>query len=239
MGKTLFSELAACFSPSGGVVWHWRALRLRRQWAEFNGNIALWLNQWEHRCTGLLLLGPSAGWCLPDSFLCRFPSIHAVDTDPLAPALFGLVHGRALASSGGKVSWERADICMALERLLEAFPGHALLFCNMLGQHALHRPEAGLAEAEIAALGRRLKGRQWASFHDRLSGLWAANRPVPQAFILDATEEAMPLAKRVNAAGEWRDHLTTRVLPSSGARLLLPWRIRPGRLHWIEAGCVG
>lgn len=231
-------EPAGWSSPSGGIVWHLRALRFRSHWRAFISGIGEWLDSWPHGCSGLLLLGPSAGWCLPDRFLSGFSRIHAVELDPVAPFAFGLLHGRALRRSGSRITWQRADLFVELERLLDAYPDYAILFSNVLGQHALHRGRLGRAEAELESLQQRLAGRRWASFHDRLSGAWPQTRPLSAAIRLTAAESAEALAKRVAGPGEWCDHLTTHVLPANCTRLILPWPIRPARLHWIEAGYV-
>ena len=231
-------ESAGWLSPSGGMLWHLRALRFRSHWAEFVSHIEGWLDSWQHGCSGLLLLGPSAGWCLPEKFLCGFSHIHALEFDPVAPLIFGLRHGRALGRSGSRLTWQRADLFDQLDRLLEQHPDYAILFCNVLGQHALHRCEPGRAEAELNALSRRLAGRRWASFHDRLSGGWLQTKPLPAPIRLAAAEGAQALARRVAGSGVWFDHLTTHVLPQDCPRLILPWPIRPGCLHWIEAGYI-
>ena len=231
-------ESAGWLSPSGGMLWHLRALRFRSHWAEFVSHIEGWLDSWQHGCSGLLLLGPSAGWCLPDKFLCGFSRIHAVEFDPVAPLLFGLLHGRALRRSGSHLTWQRADLFDQLDRLLEQHPDYAILFCNVLGQHGLHRREPGRAEEDLNALSLRLAGRRWASFHDRLSGDWLQTKPLPAPIRLAGAEGPQALARRVAGSGLWYDHLTTHVLPQDCPRLILPWPIRPGRLHWIEAGYI-
>ena len=229
---------AGWLSPSGGAVWHLRALRRRRYWAGFISHIGAWLESWQHSCSGLLLLGPSAGWCLPDRFLGGFSRVHAVDIDPVAPWVFGLLHGRTLRRSGTLLTWQRADLFAELEHLLQAYPEHAILFANVLGQRALHQCGPGVAEAELGALSLRLAGRRWASFHDRLSGHWPRDRPMPLPIRLAAAESAQALARRVSGSGEWCDHLTTHILPADWPRLILPWPIGPGRVHWIEAGYI-
>ena len=231
-------EPAGWLSPSGGIVWHLRALRFRGHWTAFISDIGEWLDTWRHGCSGLLLLGPSAGWCLTDRFLSGFPRIHAVEMDPVAPFAFDLLHGRALRRSGSRITWQHADLFVELERLLDAYPDYAILFSNVLGQHALHRGETGRAQAELESLRQRLAGRRWASFHDRLSGAWPRARPIPAVIRLAAAEGAEALARRVAVPGVWYDHLTTNVLPANCTRLILPWMIRPARLHWIEAGYV-
>ena len=222
-------------SPSGGLLWHWRAWRNRSHWGRFNAAISAWLDAWQHGSSGLLLLGPSAGWCLPDTFLGRFSHIHAVDLDPLAPLLFRWLHGRALA--GVRLSWQRGNLFDAIGPLLERYPRHAVLFANVLGQHGLHQREPGRAEADFAGLGLQLQGRRWASFHDRLSGEWSGTRSEPAALRFAAVADTLTLAK-IAGSGAWIDHLTTTVLPADCSRLLLPWSIYEGRLHWIEAGYV-
>jgi len=231
-------ESVGWLSPSGGMLWHLRALRFRSHWAQFLSHLEGWLDSWQHGCSGLLLLGPSAGWCLPEKFLCGFSRIHAVEFDPVAPLLFGLLHGRSLGRSASRLTWQRADLFDQLERLLELHPDYAVLFSNVLGQHALHRSEPGRAEADLNELSRRLAGRRWASFHDRLSGDWLQSKPLPAPIRLAAAEDAHALARRVAGSGVWYDHLTTHVLPQDCPRLILPWPIRPGRLHWIEAGYI-
>ena len=229
---------AGLFSLSGGLAWHLRAFRHRKGWSQFIAAVNWWLGTWNHGCKGLLLLGPSAGWCLQGSFLAGFQRIHAIDLDPLAPVFFKRLHGPDLGRVGTTLTWERADFFERLDDLLRMYPGHAILFSNVLGQHALHQREPGRAESDLKALATRLLGRQWASFHDRLSGTWPTGRPIPAPFRLEKAEEATVLAARVAGQGEWIDHLTTHVLPDNCKRIVMPWPITPGRLHWIEAGHV-
>jgi len=227
-------------TPSGGLEWHLRALRRRhRLWAGFCDELGRWLATWRPAARDLLLLGPSAGWCLPDDFLTRFRRIDAVDLDPLASLLFRALHGRALAAAGASLGFERADALDELERLLARHPDHAVLFANLLGQRRFHRTDADATEAELAALGARLAGRAWASFHERLSGRVRDLKGAPEAFACRVALMPAALARRVGASGEWLDHLTTHVLPDGVERRIMPWRLRPGRLHWVEAGWVG
>ena len=220
-------------TPSGGLYWHFRALRYRgRLWQPFCAMLQNWLMQWTPPCEGLLLLGASAGWTLPDDFLKRFEHVHAVDADPLAPFLFGWNH----AKSGAKISFERVDFFAHLEDLLVRYPHHAILFSNVLGQRGFHSDDSAAVEAELADLKLRLKGRHWASYHDRLSlaGPLEPARLSPftsQGFVL-----TQDLVKKIGAAGTCSDHLTGSVLPDNAPRQFLPWQLKPGRLHWVEAG---
>ena len=231
--------LRALLTPSGGLEWHARALvRRRHLWAGFRRELADWLATWQPETRDLLVLGASAGWCLPDAFLARFRRIEAVDLDPLAPVLFRALHGKALAAAGTATGFARIDALDRLEPLLERHPGHAVLFANLLGQRRFHRRDADAVEVELAALGARLAGRRWASFHDRLSGRARDLDRAPEAFACAGRLGSEALARRVGAAGEWLDHLTTGVLPEPVARRVMPWPLRPGRVHWIEAGWV-
>jgi hypothetical protein len=226
-------------TPSGGLEWHLRALRYRtRLWAGFRDELRGWLAEWHPAARDLLLVGASAGWCLPDAFLTRFQRIDAVDLDPLAPVLFRALHGRPLAAARTALRFERVDVFTRLPDLLACHPHHAVLFANLLGQRRFHRADVAATEAELAGVAARLTGRAWASFHDRLSGDARDLAGTPHGFACAGALAPAALARRVGATGEWLDHLTTDVLPASATRRLMPWRFRPGRLHWVEAGWV-
>ena len=231
--------LSRLLASSGGLEWHGRALRHRnRLWAGFRDDLREWLGGWQPARDDLLLIGASAGWCLPDDFLTRFRRIDALDLDPLASVLFRANHGRALAAAGRTLRFSRTDALADLSRLLAEHPRHAVLFANILGQRRFDRADGTATEAELAALASRLAGRPWASFHDRLSGRARDVAAAPQTFSCATRLAPEELARRVGASGEWLDHLTTDVLPATTERRVMPWRFRPGRLHWVEAGFV-
>jgi hypothetical protein len=125
-----------------------------------------------------------------------------------------------------------------LPGLLARHPRHAVLFANLLGQRRFHRIDVAATEAELAAIAPRLAGRAWASFHERLSGRARDLGDTPRAFACAAALTPEKLARRVGASGEWLDHLTTDALPATVARRIMPWRLRRGRVHWVEAGWV-
>jgi len=227
-------------TPSGGLEWHLRALRRRhRLWAGFRDELDRWLAAWRPAAHDLLLLGPSAGWCLPGGFLTRFRRVDAVDLDPLAPLLFRALHGRALAAAGATFGFVRADALDGLDRLLAHHPDHAVLFANLLGQRRFHRTDADTTEAELSGGGARRAGRAGAAVHARQTGRVRDLDRAPEAFACRGALAPAALARRVGASGEWLDHLTTHVLPDGVERRIMPWRLRPGRLHWVEAGRVG
>src|SRR5262249_44910225 len=170
-----------------------------RLWRDFRAELAAWLDGWQPGTDDLLLLGASAGWCLPDGFLDRFARVHAVDLDPLAPLLFRLLHGR-------RASFERAALFAGADPPLRRHPGRAVLFCNVLGQRRFEQPDEDAVEAELAGLAARLAGHAWASFHDRLSGAATDLARPPEPFTCAGRIEPEALAQRVGATGEWLDH---------------------------------
>ncbi len=228
----------ALFTPSGGLVWHWRALWRRRHWASFIKALDEDLQSWIPPKRQLLLLGPSAGWCLPTRFLTRFERIHAVDLDPLAAPLFRFNHGRALAASKTKLTFEIRHVFNELEALLNQYSEFAILFPNMLGQHVFHDSDAPRARATVEGLKTRLAGRHWASIHDRLSGGIPVGTALPDAFHISGPIENEALAKRLGLAGDWVDHQTAHVLPDDCARHLLCWPLLPDTVHVVEFGQV-
>ena len=228
----------ALFIPSGGPVWHWRALWRQWRWAGFKTELAQHLAHWNPPSERLLLMGPSAGWCLPTSFLTRFKTIDAVDIDPLAPALFRFNHGLALARAGTSLNFHKMNLFKAFDSILEAYPEHAILFSNVLGQHLFHDEDQTRAQATIEAVKLSLSKRYWASFHDRLSGAYPQGKELPPAQSVPHAIESATLASDLGLAGQWLDHLTVNVLPEGTERHLMAWPLLADWLHIVEFGSV-
>ena len=221
---------------TGGLFWHLRALVARHAlWTPFRTQLEDWLAGWAPQSRSLLLVGPSAGWSLPDSFLTRFDHLHAVDIDPVAQPLFHLLHGGALRRAGASLFWSRTDFFADPAGVLAANPEAAVLFCNVAGQRCVQISDPAVVEAEMVALQALLQGRHWASFHDLLS---AKTTVAPPALSLPERMGAHELLASSGLGGEWFDHLTGGLLPLHVARRILPWRFKRGRLHLIEAGWV-
>ena len=221
---------------TGGLFWHLRGCVARHGlWAPFRLELEDWLAGWSPSTRKLLLVGPSAGWCLPDSFLSRFDHVQAIDIDPAAQPLFKLLHGGALRRAGATLAWSRVDFFADPARILDAHPDAAVLLCNVAGQRCVQLRDPDAVEAEMVALRGLLQGRHWASFHDLLSGRVSAAPPMRRLSRHVGPEE---LLASLGFGGEWFDHLTRQLLPPQAARRILPWRFRRSRLHLIEAGWV-
>ncbi len=225
---------------TGGLYWHMRALVARqRLWAPFRAELDDWLTGWAPPVRSLLLVGPSAGWCLPDHFLARFDKLHAVDIDPAAQSFFRLLHGGALRRAGAELSWARRDFFADPVSVLAAYPDAAVLFCNVAGQRCVQVRDPVAVEAELSRLQGLLQGRSWASFHDLLSGKSGGKSGIaPASLHLPQHMGAHELLASCGLGGEWYDHLTGQLLPQTAPRRILPWRFNRGRLHLIEAGWV-
>jgi hypothetical protein len=199
----------------------------------FRESVSAFLQCWNPSTSQLIIVGPSAGWFLPDSFLCRFSRLILIDLDTSAPLFFALRHGLSLRRSGTRTKWIHADFVDCLPRVLSVDGDAAILFCNILGQLALEREDY---EARLDELPRWLAGKRWASFHDRYS----ARIPISKAFEATAftSFEKMDaqMLQRLGLSGEWMDHGTDAVLPAGVLRHYFAWHIVPDRLHWIEAG---
>ncbi len=188
------------YPQTGGVSWHWRAWRKRAQWRSFQQWVG---QQWYQKnadgiskntdaghCDAsfrntaagsrreLIMLGPSAGWTLPDDILDPFTHITCVDMDPLAPLFFRLVHKKSETTRHGqhaqtqparKIAWLQQDFMTTLSDVLAQWPHATLLFANSLGQQGLLHDTPETTETLFSHLKTQLKGRCWFSYHDRLS----------------------------------------------------------------------
>jgi hypothetical protein len=221
--------------PSGGLRWHLRAWRHRRIHDPFRHDIGRFLQSWDHGSKELLVVGPSAGWFLPQSFLLRFSRLVLIDLDTSAPIFFRLRHGRALRQCGVDTDWIQEDFVECLPRLLAVSRDPAVLFCNVLGQLALERTDA---EARLAELPALLTERRWASFHDRFSARVPVEAPPGEQAFTSHIPMDGDMLQKLGYSGEWCDHGTGGILPAGAVKCYLPWRIEPRRLHWIEAGKV-
>jgi hypothetical protein len=165
---------------TGGVAWHWLAWRSQARWASTSQAIENWLlNQAQvFKASGvagqpsLLLIGASAGWMMSSQWLQQFARVDTFDIDPLAAPLFKWRHGAALKSQGVELHCHTHNALQDLQTLLNAHPKACVFFDNVLGQLRFQRPSAAWqqVEADIQKIQKQLKGREWGSVHDRMSG---------------------------------------------------------------------
>jgi len=244
-------DLSSLLNPAGGLRYHFRALRYRnRQWKPFRWAIGEWLLGWQPREANLLLVGPSAGYCLQPFFFERFERIVCLEPDPVARSLFRRRLHRAPLERQPRLEFIAEDHLVRhpekLTRLLDQLPDTCLLFSNVLGQlRALLDDEndAGPAFEPIEKTIRQsIQGRSWASFHDRISGYRHPNQeyPVTSSSRLsnqEILEEffGLPASEQEERSVQWIDHLTEGLLPADLPHWYFPWEIEPGRIHVIEA----
>jgi len=155
------------FRPSGGLVYHWLALRSGPRWRPLVTALQNLLSEWQGSGDQLLLIGPSGGYTLPSAWLRGFRQVHAFDVDPLAPWFFSLRH-KGVQFHRQDMFWVDSKLSLVpLQNLLAAYPKATVLICNILGQLPLENevtePEF---EAFLTGLRQALEGRRWASYHD-------------------------------------------------------------------------
>lgn len=233
-------------SLSGGVYYHLKALRYRRTlWAPFRRHVADWLARALPPGDELVLVGPSAGHCLPLAELARFRQLFVLEPDPLARRLLcaRLAHPR--------IAIEHRDLLVepllsgqgGLPRLLEQRPRASVLFCDLLGQVQLElsdEQQQGFQRAFRERVVPLLAGRRWASFHDR----WSLDRSVDEPALPTSVElDHAPTDDELGVA--WfgpagppvtvLDHGTSELFPTPGPRRYFAWQLTPEALHLVEA----
>jgi len=193
----------------------------------------------------LILVGPSAGHCLPLEHLRCFSLLTVLEPDPVARFLLQRGLGRR------NMNVEARDLLVAplvvggsgLADLLDARPRASVLFCNVLGQL-----QFGLSDAQHELFREqfqqqllpRLRARAWASFHDR----WSLDRdatesavPSPLVFPRAPSDEELGVAcfGRAGPAVTVLDHGTARLFPEAAPHRYFAWQITPQALHVVEA----
>jgi len=232
---------------TGGLSWHVHACCTRVPWQATVAQLESVLNQFTPGSSHLLLIGASAGWMLPSSWLQSFKHIDAYDIDPLASRLFDWRHGHMLRSQGICVQHHRQDALHTLSELLNRHPQACVWFDNLLGQHRYRVRDEVQAEQDIAALKEKLQGRHWGSVHDLYSGpthdmqwtrrIAALTRAGVDNSRIDS-QHAQDLLREVGAKGVWVDHLTCQVFPQNTTTTLIPWAFKDRYCHWLQVGWV-
>lgn len=236
----------ALVTPTGGLVYHLRALRYGRAWRPFRAAIARWLTQVLPPSEELVLVGPSAGHCLPMDHLRRFERLVVLEPDALARSILKrrLRHDRVELRTGDELVEPLLRGGPGLVQLLSQRPRAAVLFCNLLGQLtlALSEPQQAHFEAEFRKrVWPRLEGRAWASFHDHWSLDVDDTSPsvVSGELCFDARPSEDELGRAVfgptGPPVSVLDHGTTELFPSELARRYFSWPIAARTLHVVEA----
>jgi hypothetical protein len=210
--------------------------------------VARWLSEVLPPGDELILVGPSAGHCLPLRQLAAFRRVLVLDPDPVGRWLLR----RRLAAQSSKlaIETESRDLLRApllsgaagLEQLLDRRPAATLLFCNVLGQLHFDLADEQQARFEQAFRSRivpRLEGRVWASFHDRWSLDFAFEQALPEPASFPAQPSDEQLGRYwFGASGppvEVLDHGTSELFPAALPRRYLGWRMRREAVHIVEA----
>ena len=226
---------------TGGWHWHWRAWRSQKRWAPAAAQLKAWLLAQAMPREHLVLIGASAGWMLPTTWLAQFPQIHVWDIDPLAAPLFRWRHGRALSHLGVRVHWHTGDGLAAMAQCTRTWPQAFYWFDNVLGQLRFTGQDLSSIERQLGALRQQMSAVAWGSVHDRMSGRCSPSHdwPLPMQS-LTPTPMDSPLAQdwlhRMGAISPCLDHLTEHVLPQGTPVQHTAWNFKPGYAHWLEMG---
>lgn len=233
---------------ASGLAYHWRALRYSEHlWASFRWPLGEWLLGWQPPESTLLLVGPSAGYNLQPFLLERFEQVVVLEPDALAHALLRYRLWRVPLERRPRLRFISRDHLMThperLAPLLTELKDTAILFCNALGQlrYLLDTDELdGAAAAAVrSAVRDAIRGRSWASFHDRVSGAIAPTVEEPAL-----AERRLTDAELIEAAyysggdavsATLFEHGVRGFFPEDLPHLYLRWEIQPGTFHLIEA----
>jgi len=231
---------------TGGLHWHWRALRAQARWAQTREEIETWLLAQPMPTGHLLLIGASAGWMMSATWLARYKTVQAWDIDPLAAPLFKWRHGHALKAQGVHLECRTGDALTSLPNLLREQPQATVFFDNVLGQIRFQNHRTDQAENRLRSITQALRGRHWGSVHDRLSGRVlsaspAHPLPMSRTSIQGAkneTQETQKWLALMGAQSPWLDHLTGSIFPEGTALTNFAWPMKPTYWHWLQAGWI-
>ncbi|MBL8047862.1 MAG: hypothetical protein JNJ45_04190 [Chthonomonas sp.] len=217
----------AILNPAGGLVYHLRALKSADQWRSYRAHVHRFLLSWNPPNSQILLVGPSAGYSLSRGWLQSFTQVIGLEVDPSARLMFDRRH--KLRTKWIKTARFEPDLD-SFRTVLEEYPDAAVLFCNFLGQLPALYPATDL-DALHRELRQLLSNRNWASYHDRVSGQFQVGER-EQFYFASPTCET--LADDWKLSGELMDHETS-VLSEGLPCRVFPWRLTESSTHLIEA----
>jgi hypothetical protein len=241
---------AAWLNPAGGLRYHLRAYRFQRQlWQPFRWGLGEWLLGWQPPEKTLVLVGPSGGYCLQPFILERFERVICLEPDPVARAVFRRRISRAPLEHRPELGFITDDRLVEhperLVALLEEVGDAAILFSNVIGQLKVLLGVSDRNAPEIVrareAVREAIRGRSFASFHDRVSGRLRLDLDPPLLVDRRITDEEIltelygvtGLGASLEAA-ELLDHLTEGTFPDDLPHAYFVWELIPGTFHLIE-----
>jgi len=214
---------------SGGLSYHWRALRYRKTlWAPFISQASAWLDSWQPPEEELVIVGPSAGYTLPAQWLARFRRISILEPDPLARWLLARRLPSTPIQSCNMDCFATAD---GPAQLRGFFPDSAILFSNVIGQ--IIDDTSGPWKHSLL---ESMQGISWASYHDVISTAIKPARTMP---IMGA--HGTPLEDILGCfwnGGELplHDHGCYGLIPGDTAYAI--WSITPDQHHLVGWNCI-
>jgi hypothetical protein len=234
------------FHPSGGLIYHGRALRWQRTlWRPFHAAVAQWLAQWlqqwqgtsQHKAEQLVLVGPSGGYALNADFLAHFARLTVLEPDGLAR--------RILQHKFPACRFEMADEVTdsptfklaqpdGFDHLAQYYPKAAFLFCNLFGQQLMGSTPAHFERQRwLIGLVPAMQGHIWASWHD----LASTTRPPD---VMGVCHHAQSEALADVLAHYWHggeleiyDHECSGICPELPRQTAI-WQLTAKRYHLIE-----
>jgi hypothetical protein len=226
---------------TGGWHWHWRAWRSQHRWAAASAEIETWLLAQTMPRQQLVLIGASAGWMLPSSWLTQFDEIHAWDIDPWAAPLFRWRHGPTLKREGIALRWHTEDGLARLNDLVQAMPHAFFWFDNVLGQLRFTDASIDAVSQGLRQIRQLMAPVAWGSVHDLMSGRTSKDAtPIlvqkTQAGLAMNGPQSQAWLREMGAISPWLDHLSDQVLPPGTPVQHLVWPFKPGYAHWLEMG---
>jgi hypothetical protein len=238
------------FNPAGGIRYHLRALQYSNSlWQPFRWSIGEFLLRFQPNTTTLLVVGPSAGYCLQPFLFERFERLVCLEPEPIARYLFARRIKHATLERTPKIEYVTEDHLVEYpERLPELalrLGDCAVLFSNVLGQLR------GLLEIDEPDSPKLLRVRNaihavtakhaFVSFHDRVSGRVRPSfvPPFRSLHRLSDDEVATKLYKNhlTGDKAEPRtllDHFTSNLFDAELPHEYFTWQLEPGAYHLIE-----
>jgi hypothetical protein len=234
---------------TGGIAWHWLGWRSKASWAPTSHAIEQWLllNAQVFKPVevqgqpSLLLIGASAGWMMSSQWLEQFAKVDTYDIDPLAAVLFKWRHGAALKVAGTELHCHTRDALQDLPSLLSSHPKACVFFDNVLGQLRFQNlaTDWQLVERRLKQFKVLLKGREWGSIHDRMSGPTTnLIQHIHDLPVRHADWHDQKWLTQLDAQSPWLDHLTNAIFPTGLAVQDFAWNFSPNYRHWLQAGWV-